>query len=82
MPEHGVIVVAIWCGESKPTVLNDFLQPFVTEMIDIINNGISINGFHLKISIRCFVCDTPARSYIKGKSFFYPKKILAKNLFN
>lgn len=66
MPEIGVIVIAIWCGESKPTVLNDFLLPFVTELIDIIYNGISINGYQLRISIRCFVCDTPARSYIKG----------------
>lgn len=66
MPELGVLVIAIWCGESKPTILNDFLQPFVTELNDLLHNGISINEYEIKISIRCFVCDSPARSYIKG----------------
>lgn len=66
MPEVGVFVVAIWSGESKPSNLNEFLQPFVAELIDLLRNPIEINSHQLKISIRCFVCDTPARAFIKG----------------
>lgn len=66
MPELGVFVIAIWCGESKPTVLNDFLERFVSELEDILLNGVLIKDHQLKVSIRCFVCDSPARAFIKG----------------
>lgn len=61
------MVVSVWCGEGKPSVLNDFLHPFVTELNGLLENGLQINGFHINISVRCFICDTPARSYIKGE---------------
>lgn len=57
------------CGNSKPTKLNDFLGPFVTEMKEIMENPISINDFQIVVLIRCFICDTPARAFIKGISF-------------
>lgn len=60
------IVIAIWCGNGKPTVLNDFLDPFVNELNEILENGILINNYQITVSIRCFICDTPARAYIKG----------------
>lgn len=60
------IVVAIWCGENKPSDLNAFLSRFVTEMKVLIENGLYINGFHMKILLRACICDTPARSFIKG----------------
>lgn len=66
MPELGVFVIAIWCGESKPTVLNEFLDRFVGELNDILLSGIAINDHQLKVLIRCFVCDSPARAFIKG----------------
>lgn len=66
MPELGVMVIAIWSGEGTPTVLNDFLDRFATELNEILSNGIMINGCKLDIAFRCFICDTPARSFIKG----------------
>lgn len=66
MPRVEPIVIAIWCGNGKPTVLNDFLDPFVNELSDILQNQIVINNYRITVSIRCFICDTPARSYIKG----------------
>lgn len=60
------IVVAIWCGESKPSELNEFLSPFVIELKQLLQTGLSINEHHINIKIRCFICDTPARALIKG----------------
>lgn len=60
------LVIAIWCGESKPTILNDFLGPFVNELNSLLINGAMINGYQINISTRAFVCDTPARAFIKG----------------
>lgn len=64
------MVISIWSGRGKP-ILNDFLHPFVNELNEIIANGIKINGFDLNTSILFFVCDSPARSFLKGDSSRY-----------
>lgn len=60
------MVVAVWSGSSKPSDLNAYLEPFVAEVKTLSRDGIGINGFHISIVIRAFICDTPARSFIKG----------------
>lgn len=59
------MVISIWCGRGKP-ILNDFLKPFVTELNEILRDGIKINSFDLNVSILFFVCDSPARAFLKG----------------
>lgn len=69
LPDINPMVIAIWCGNSKPTVLNEYLNPFVHELNEILRNGICIDDYQINVIVRCFICDTPARSFIKG-SFF------------
>lgn len=64
------LVIAIWCGVGKPNELNAFLHPFVAELKEVMQNGLSINGNRITIKVRCFICDTPARALLKG-SFFH-----------
>lgn len=59
------MVIFIWSGRGKP-ILNEFLDPFVTELNSILSNGIKINGFDLNASVLFFVCDSPARAFLKG----------------
>lgn len=63
------IVVAIWCGDGKPKDLNEFLNPFVDEMNEILNFGIIINGYRIHIESIKFLADSPARSFLKGAYF-------------
>lgn len=60
------MAISVWCGESKPKNLNDFLRPFVTELHNLLLDGLRINQKQISIKIRAFICDTPARSFIKG----------------
>lgn len=62
------MVISIWCGRGKP-ILNEFLGPFVNEMNEILEHGIKINGFDLDVSIAFFVCDSPARAFLKGFNY-------------
>lgn len=62
--------VQIWCGESKPDPLNDYLEQFVSELNDLMENGMQINGKHITVLFRCFICDSPARSFVKGEFEF------------
>lgn len=61
------MVISIWCGRGKP-ILNEFLDPFVTELNEILANGIKINDFDLNVSVAFFVCDSPARAFLKGSN--------------
>lgn len=60
------IVIAIWCGIGKPKNLNEFLNPFVTEMNNIARTGIPINGYRIDIKRIIFCADSPARSFLTG----------------
>lgn len=58
--------MAIYCGKSKPKDMNEFLIEFVIELNDLQKNGLVIDGVCYGIKSFSFVCDRPARSYIKG----------------
>lgn len=62
------MAIGIFFGESHPqntTYFNEFIQ----EMNTIIQNGLIINGKKLSIRTRSFICDSPARAFVKGKNF-------------
>lgn len=66
MPQIQPLVIAIWCGESKPSSISDYLYPFVTELNDVLRHGVSVGEHMIRIVIRAFICDSPARSFLKG----------------
>lgn len=66
LPQIKPMVISVWCGESKPTDLSDYLQLFVSELDYLLSNNMYINGKQIIILFRCFICDTPARSFIKA----------------
>lgn len=50
-----------------------FLSDFIVEAKDLLTNGISINGVNLKVTIKGFVSDAPAKFFVlktKGHSGF------------
>lgn len=57
--------MGIWCGDSKPP-LNEFLEPLISELDDMLVNGISINGQNISVKFGRAPCDTPARSHMKN----------------
>lgn len=65
-PDIKPMIVSVWCGESKPTILNEYLGPFTKELTDVLQNGIRINEYKITIFCLCFICDSPARAFIKG----------------
>lgn len=65
------MLIGLWNGHGKPSILNEFLLPFVNDINKVIREGIIINGYRIDISIRCFLCDSPARSFLKGPYFIH-----------
>ena len=60
-----VIPVAFYLGKKKPKSAKDFLTDFVNEISTLIRQGVDIHGKVFKVKPPKFVCDTPARSFIK-----------------
>lgn len=59
-------IIALFGGNSKPDSSEEFFEQFVQEMNDIILNGIEIDGTMYIVKLGAFICDTPARAFIKG----------------
>lgn len=67
MPHVPAMIIGLFYGKSKPKKVEEYLQQFVTELNSILDSGgLIINGFLLSITIRAFICDSPARAMIKG----------------
>lgn len=58
-------IIALWCGVGKPDPLDDYLGDFIHELTILQQNGFQYDGSHFSVNIQCFVCDAPARSYLK-----------------
>ena len=62
-------IVALFYGKSKPNSLEEYLRDFVDELKDLNDNGIIINDKVIQISIDCFLCDAPARAFLKAVKY-------------
>lgn len=58
-------VAAIYCGDSKPASVQEYLSDFVEESKVLINSGISIGETKYGFKITAIVADSQARSFIK-----------------
>ncbi len=57
--------MALYCGESKAVALDDHLRDFLEEFKDLQQNGLVCNGKKFAVKLHTFVCDAPARAYLK-----------------
>lgn len=59
-------MVALFCGNTKPSPLQLYLDSLVVELTNLLNEGIYYRGTHYTIKVHSFVCDAPARAFIKS----------------
>ena len=58
-------LIGLYCGFSKPTNANEFLQDFVTEAKQLYSEGVQHGDSVLPFSISSIICDAPARAFVK-----------------
>uniref|UniRef100_A0A182PX90 Uncharacterized protein n=1 Tax=Anopheles epiroticus TaxID=199890 RepID=A0A182PX90_9DIPT len=63
------MVVGIYCGASKADHVDDYLHPLVSEMKDILDNGVCIDGRQISIKLRAIIAGAPTRAFIKGVAY-------------
>lgn len=60
-----VFVVGLYQGNEKPREANEFLQSFVNEAVSVVEEGFIFDGKKYYIKIKAFICDVPAKCFIK-----------------
>ena len=58
-------VVALYCGEQKPNSVEDYLCDFLQEYGHLKETGITYDSQTYSVTIKAFVCDAPARAFLK-----------------
>lgn len=61
-----IFVVGVYNGNQKPENFNEFLNPFVDELIEMIDQSFVIESRVLTLKIRVFILDAPARAAVTG----------------
>lgn len=59
-------VIGLYCGNSKPSSLWEYLKDFIAELKVVLKEGIVKNGTHFKVVVSSFICDAPARAFVKN----------------
>ena len=60
-----VFPVVLTCGNSKPKDL-EFLDELIDDLNELLRNGLKVDERTFCVSLRCIVCDAPARALVKG----------------
>ena len=66
LPYKNPFVIGMFCGPEKPKCAKELLQEFVFETNDLVNSGFVIESKKYFLKLHSFVCDAPARAYVKG----------------
>lgn len=57
--------IGLFCGNSKLLPLNQYLDDFIQELLPLLEEGFYFKNVQYTVEIHSFICDAPARSYIK-----------------
>jgi hypothetical protein len=59
-------VIGLFCGKQKLGNAAEFLSDSISDMLTVMEKGLYINEKIYSISVHSFVCDAPARVFLKG----------------
>jgi len=65
MTKNASFIIAIYFEKTDPQDLDTYLGQYVNEVEDLLNNGYVFNNRRYSFQIRHYICDAPARSFVK-----------------
>uniref|UniRef100_A0A0K8VNS4 Transposase domain-containing protein n=1 Tax=Bactrocera latifrons TaxID=174628 RepID=A0A0K8VNS4_BACLA len=65
-PNISIFPIGVYVGNSKPGNIASFLGELVTELKDLLNNGILFENKIIAFEIRALICDAPAKAFACG----------------
>jgi hypothetical protein len=81
-----VFIIALYYGNTKPTSVDEYLNDFLEELAKLKRDGLTHESHKLSLNIHCFLCDAPARDFLKciiGHTGYYAcERCIMKGLWN
>jgi len=59
-----VLPIGIYHGTKKPKCVNEFFNPFIIELLALLNNCLCCDGIVFKFEVSHFVCDALAKAFL------------------
>ncbi|XP_053667912.1 uncharacterized protein LOC128718301 [Anopheles marshallii] len=66
MPLIAPITTALYCGRTKPTNAQQFMDLLVKELNKLMDEGLELNNYRVQVKIRAIIADSPARAFLKA----------------
>ncbi|CAN7946204.1 unnamed protein product, partial [Ixodes pacificus] len=57
-------LIGVYYGKTKALCANTFLEPTVSDINTVLNEGISMEGHRVAVKLAAIVCDAPAKAYV------------------
>lgn len=61
---NNVVPIGIFHGFHKPQSIEEFLNPFIIDLLEVIDNGLTINDTFFTLEISNISCDAPAKAFL------------------
>ena len=58
-------IVGLFCGSGKPSSVWEYLKALVDDLSHLLKNGVTYRGTPLRVIVSSFICDAPARAFVK-----------------
>ncbi|KAJ8669523.1 hypothetical protein QAD02_000782 [Eretmocerus hayati] len=58
-------LICVWHGEGKPSSADLFVEEFVIDLNHLLSEGLTVEEVHVQVKCHCFICDRPARAFLK-----------------
>jgi len=66
--------IGIFHGFQKPISIEEFLNPLIIDLLEVLDNGLTVNGLFFTVNILNFSCDSPAKTFllnVKGHNAYF-----------
>uniref|UniRef100_A0A0E3W2B6 Uncharacterized protein n=1 Tax=Anopheles gambiae TaxID=7165 RepID=A0A0E3W2B6_ANOGA len=70
LPLAPIMMIAVFCGSSKPSCLEAYLRQLIEEANELISAGFQIGGKTLGFNVKAIIADLPARAFVKATTNF------------
>lgn len=70
LPKAPVMLVGVFCGHTKPELIEEFLRPLVLEVNDLQQRGLEFGEKRVRLVLRALIADSPARAFAKATVSF------------